>query len=171
MAGEREVDFDPYRKWLGIPKKHQPPTYYQLLGLTDGEFEPEVIEEAAIRQTTHVRAYQSGPNRDICANLLKEIANARLTLLDPQRRRDYDRKIAVGSKQSEDQVSEKPIKPPLDFTSRDDSSPSPLDMSRSKKMPVSIRKETGPNRGVILGFAIGGGVALFLIVGLWSASS
>ena len=44
--------FDPYHKWLGIPKDQRPPTFYQLLGITPGEEDVEVIEEAAIRQTT-----------------------------------------------------------------------------------------------------------------------
>ena len=52
--------FDPYHKWLGIPKDQRPPTYYQLLGIAGGESDVEVIEEAAIRQSTHLRAYQTG---------------------------------------------------------------------------------------------------------------
>src|SRR5437763_344047 len=53
--------FDPYHKWLGIPKDQRPPTHYQLLGVVPDEKDPEVIEEAAVRQTTHIRAYQIGP--------------------------------------------------------------------------------------------------------------
>ena len=42
--------FDPYHKWLAIAKDQRPPTYYQLLGISPHEADPEVIEEAAIRR-------------------------------------------------------------------------------------------------------------------------
>src|SRR3954447_5892537 len=90
---EKDLTFDPYHKWLGIPKHLRPPTYYQLLGLAAAEADREVIEEAAIRQTTHVRAYQVGPHAQACTRLLNEIAAARQVLLDPKRRKEYDRKI------------------------------------------------------------------------------
>ena len=60
MASGKDIAFDPYHKWLGIPKTQRPPTLYQLLGLAQGETDGEVIEEAVIRQTTHLRAYQAG---------------------------------------------------------------------------------------------------------------
>ena len=37
--------FDPYHKWLGIPKDQRPPTHYQLLGISPTEQDREVIEE------------------------------------------------------------------------------------------------------------------------------
>ena len=82
--------FDPYHKWLGIAKEEQPPTHYRLLGINASEKDPEVIEEAAIRQTTHVRTNQLGPHAEHCTRLLNEIARARSTLLDPEKRRQYD---------------------------------------------------------------------------------
>ncbi|MCI0378325.1 MAG: hypothetical protein L0215_12020, partial [Gemmataceae bacterium] len=86
--------FDPYHKWLGIPKEEQPPTYYRLLGLNPKEKDREVIEESAIRQTAHVRAYQLGPQAAECTRLLNEIAQARAALLDPVKRRVYDAALA-----------------------------------------------------------------------------
>lgn len=62
--------FDPYHRWLGIPKNARPPTHYQLLGLANGESDPEVIDEAVIRQTTHVRSYQIGPHAAACTKRL-----------------------------------------------------------------------------------------------------
>jgi WD40 repeat protein len=90
--------FDPYHKWLGIPKGQRPPTFYQLLGVAADEQDPEVIEEAAIRQTTHVRAYQTGPHATDCTRILKEIATARLTLLDPAKRKQYDEQLPKAGK-------------------------------------------------------------------------
>src|SRR5690242_20876982 len=85
--------FDPYHKWLGIPEGRRPPTHYQLLGVAPDETDPEVIEEMAIRQTSHVRTYQTGPHAAECTRLLGEIALARRVLLDPDRRRRYDRQV------------------------------------------------------------------------------
>jgi hypothetical protein len=82
--------FDPYHKWLGIPPGQRPPTYYQLLGISPTERDAEVIEEAAIRQTAHVRTYQIGPHSADCTRILNEIAQASETLLNPARRREYD---------------------------------------------------------------------------------
>lgn len=90
--------FDPYHKWLGIPKDQRPPTYYQLLGITQGEEDVEVIEEAAIRQTTHVRAYQIGPHAKECTQLLNEISQARSTLTNPAKRKQYDATLPQKSK-------------------------------------------------------------------------
>jgi hypothetical protein len=89
--------FDPYHKWLGIAKEEQPPTYYRLLGINANEQDRDVIEEAAIRQTTHVRTNQIGPHAAACSRLLNEIAHARATLLDPVKRREYDLTLASKS--------------------------------------------------------------------------
>jgi len=88
--------FDPYHKWLGIPNDQRPPTHYQLLGVAEAEQDAEVIEEAAIRQATHVRSYQLGPHAADCARILKEIASARLTLLNPTKRKEYNKRLASG---------------------------------------------------------------------------
>jgi hypothetical protein len=82
--------FDPYHRWLSIPKHQRPPTHYQLLGVAPDEADPQVITEAALRQTTHVRTYQTGPYAEACTKVLNEIALARATLLNPDKRRDYD---------------------------------------------------------------------------------
>jgi hypothetical protein len=84
--------FDPYRKWLGI--RQYPPTHYELLGIRPDEQDPEVINEAANRQTNRLRAYQIGPRARDCSRILKEIATARLTLVNPARRQRYDEQLA-----------------------------------------------------------------------------
>ena len=87
--------FDPYHKWLGIPKDQRPPTHYQLLGIAPGESDAEVIEEAAVRQTAHVRTYQIGPHAADCTRVLNEISQAKLTLLTPAKRKAYDEQLAT----------------------------------------------------------------------------
>lgn len=91
--------FDPYHKWLGIPKDEQPPTHYRLLGVNKQEKDREVIEEAAIKQQAHIRTYQLGPHAAECTRLLNKIAEARATLLDASKRKTYDDKLAQAEKQ------------------------------------------------------------------------
>jgi hypothetical protein len=85
--------FDPYRKWLDLPHGQRPPTHYLLLGVAPGEADPEIIKEAALRQTSRVRVYQTGPHAELCTRLLNEIAQARAVLLNPKLREDYDARL------------------------------------------------------------------------------
>lgn len=87
--------FDPYHKWMGIPKGERPPSYYQLLGIAPTEPDPEAIKEAALRQTALVRVYQTGPHSELCTQVLNEIAQARAVLLNPKLRREYDDRLAM----------------------------------------------------------------------------
>jgi len=82
--------FDTYHLWLGIPEGKRPPTHYQLLGIAPTEADAEVIKEAALRQTSHVRVYQTGPHAEECTRLLNEIGQARAVLLNPDARKVYD---------------------------------------------------------------------------------
>jgi WD40 repeat protein len=103
--------FDPYHKWLGIPKDQRPPTYYQLLGLARGEDDAEVIEEAVIRQASYLRTYQIGPHAEDCTRLLNEVAEARTVLLNPAKRKEYDARLGaqVGIKPA---AAPGPVRPP-----------------------------------------------------------
>jgi WD40 repeat protein len=82
--------FDPYLKWFGIPGDGEPPASWELLGVAPGERRPEVIREAALRQTARIRPYQTGPYAEACTRLLNEIAQAELTLLGSTRHADHD---------------------------------------------------------------------------------
>ncbi len=86
--------FDPYHKWLAIPKDQRPPSYYQLLGVAPNEQDPEVIDEAALRQMAHVRAYQLGSHAAVSQRILNEISQARTVLLNAQKRKAYDETLA-----------------------------------------------------------------------------
>src|ERR1051325_5535386 len=85
--------FDPYHKWLGIPKDQRPPTYYQLLGISSSETDPEVIEEVAIRQIAHIRTYQLGPHSEEFTQVVTELAKARTPLLNSAKRKEYDAQL------------------------------------------------------------------------------
>jgi hypothetical protein len=73
-----------------VPRPQRLRTYYQVLGIAPGEQDPRVIEEAALGCSCHSRAYQLCRESE-CARRLNEIAQALSTLLDPDRRREYDR--------------------------------------------------------------------------------
>lgn len=92
--------FDAYHKWLGIPPDQRPPTHYQLLGISPGEVDVEVIESAAVRQMAYVRNFQIGEHAEVCRGILEELVMARATLIDPAKRRNYDARIGVGSMKS-----------------------------------------------------------------------
>jgi hypothetical protein len=82
--------FDPYRKWLGIPDQTQHPHHYQLLGLALFEDDPDVIENAANRQMTHIRSFQTGQYASYSQDLLNEISQAKICLLQPDSKASYD---------------------------------------------------------------------------------
>lgn len=86
-------EFDPYRKWLGIAPHEQPPHHYRLLGIAPFEDDPDVIENAADRQMAHVRTYQSGRYRDFSQKILNELSAAKIMLLDPARKAEYDAEL------------------------------------------------------------------------------
>jgi hypothetical protein len=84
---------DSYSRWLGIPAEEQPPNHYRLLGV--GLFEPDrtAIDAAAKRLMAHLQRSASGDDAPSIRGLLTEIANARICLLTPQKRNDYDARL------------------------------------------------------------------------------
>ncbi len=77
-----DSDFDPYHKWLSIPRAEQPANHYRLLGVSLFESDQDVIESAAQRQITHVRSFALGQHAELSQSILNELAKARATLLD-----------------------------------------------------------------------------------------
>jgi Domain of Unknown Function (DUF1080) len=82
--------FDPYHKWLGIPSHEQPPNHYRLLGLTLFESDPEVIDSAANRQMSYLQSCANGPHGLLSQRLLNDVAAARLSLLNSEKKANYD---------------------------------------------------------------------------------
>ena len=85
--------FDPYRKWLGIPSQDQAPNHYQLLGIPAFENDPDVIENAANRQMAHVRTFQNGKHSKVSQQILNELSAAKRCLLVSEKKIDYDAKL------------------------------------------------------------------------------
>lgn len=82
--------FDPYHKWLGIPPAEQPPNHYRLLGIGVFESDPDVIEQAADRQMSHVQTHKTGSHSAFSQKLLNELAAAKLCLLNQADKAGYD---------------------------------------------------------------------------------
>ncbi len=82
--------FDPYLQWLGIRDPQRPPNHYRLLGVELFETDADVLANAADRQMAHVRTFQTGKHGAESQRLLNELAAAKVCLLDPQRKAEYD---------------------------------------------------------------------------------
>ena len=87
------AEFDPYRRWLGIPPHEQPPHHYRLLGIGVFEDDPDVIEEAADRQMSHVQTHKTGQYSALSQKLLNELSAAKLCLLNPDEKNAYDAQL------------------------------------------------------------------------------
>ena len=87
--------FDPYYQWLAIPPAQQPPDRYRLLGLQRFESNPDVIMTSADRQMALLRNCAGGEHLQLCQRLLNEVAAAKIALLNPQVKEEYDRLLAA----------------------------------------------------------------------------
>ncbi len=87
------LDFNPYHKWLGIPAEACPPNHYRLLGLELFEDDPEVIATAADRQMAHVKSFSTGSFARASQELLNQLSQARICLLNEQRKQLYDSEL------------------------------------------------------------------------------
>jgi hypothetical protein len=85
--------FDPYEKWLGIPRHRQPPDHYRLLGLQPFEQDREEIQRRAEQRLRQVQMYRRGPHVRICDELVHKINVARTCLLNPSLKPSYDQKL------------------------------------------------------------------------------
>jgi hypothetical protein len=82
--------------WAGIPTRQRPCTCYELLNISPDEHDPQVIEEAALARAAHFRAYQITRESE-CNELLRALAQALITLLDPARRSAYDQTLGLAA--------------------------------------------------------------------------
>jgi hypothetical protein len=88
-----ESGFDPYYRWLAIRPDEQPADHYRLLGVVRFEDSWEVIERSVDRQMAYVRMHQLGKHARQCQALLNELAAAKVTLLDPGKKKPHDERL------------------------------------------------------------------------------
>ena len=89
---------DVYRDWLNIKSPERPPDYYTLLGIQRFEDDRSVVQTKYRQCGTNVRRYATGKFSKQSQDLLDELARAMLTLTDPARKAEYDRKLGRKSK-------------------------------------------------------------------------
>ena len=90
MSSATEV-FDPYREWLGIEPHELPADHYRLLGLPRFETDAGKIAAAADGRMGLIRSNQTGPRGAFTHTLLNEITAAKLCLLSPVAKAQYDK--------------------------------------------------------------------------------
>jgi hypothetical protein len=91
-------EFDGYRKWLGISEKRRPPTHYVLLAISIDEDDADVIRAAAEQRRNFVESKRGGGHDSAVAEILYRISEAEVTLLNPEMRREYDRRMNLFEK-------------------------------------------------------------------------
>ena len=145
--------FDPYHELLGIALSEQPASYYRLLGITQFESSPTVIERAADRQMAHLRTFQIGKHQADSQRLLNEISRARQTLLNDTERVAYDAKLK--QQLAEKEKTAKPIKagqarptPPKPLAV---ASPAPVvPVAQRLPAPIAVPPQSPPQQQVPL---------------------
>lgn len=85
--------FNAYHKWLGIPVDKCPPTYYDLLQISEQEQDRAVIQMAVERQKTHLEQFRTAKQAKTVDQLVYELEEAELTLLNPEMREEYDQRV------------------------------------------------------------------------------
>jgi hypothetical protein len=133
-------NFDPYKKWLGISPKHQPPNHYRLLGLEVFEADADTIEHAGDRQMSHVRTFQAGRFVDASQKLLNELSAAKICLLNPDKKSAYDAELS--------KLSPKAAKaaPPKKQSTSQRATPVATAAPASARPAISVNKKRGAKK-------------------------
>ncbi len=161
---------DLYTQWLDIPPGPRPPDYYTLLGLPRFCADPARIEKAAHDRLDQLDQYALSPQRaqrEACQRLMNEVAQARVTLIDPQKRAAYDFDLALATHLPSKILPEsasRPASPSRPPGRQGSSLPQP-----QTKGPISriasrvLRSRLGLYAGVsLVFFLIGAGTAWFI---------
>jgi len=83
------LEFNPYRKWLGIDSKSKP-TYYQLLGILINESDTERVKLQAKRQIQRLLSVDANEHALLRDEIIKRVKCAAKCLIDKDQRRKYD---------------------------------------------------------------------------------
>lgn len=128
-------DFDPYYEWLGIPPKDQPAHHYRLLGVELFEEHRSAIDAAANRLMSYLQELSNGEDAALAQKLLNEVSAARVCLLNPKQKSQYDRKLkAYLEKHATPAARENlPVATPL----QDKAAPSPPPIPTAQIIPDS----------------------------------
>ncbi|MDA0833886.1 MAG: formylglycine-generating enzyme family protein [Planctomycetota bacterium] len=98
MGNADHDEVDGFRKWLGISSKKRPPTHYELLAVSLDEEDHEVIQFAAKQRKDFVKSKRGEGYDDHVTEILYLLAEAEMTLISPDLRRDYDQRMKLFQK-------------------------------------------------------------------------
>jgi len=87
------ASYDAHHKLLGISPRDQPPTAYRLLGIDAFESDRDVIDAAANKQMSYLQGCCNGEHAAAAEQLLNELSSARLQLLNPGSKTQYDNEL------------------------------------------------------------------------------
>ena len=110
--------FDPYFEWLDIPPHETAagaPDHYRLLAVARFETDLARIAAAADERMAKVRTFQVGPRGRFTQRLLNELAAAKVCLLSPAEKREYDAELAqaMSAALARQRIAPPVVPPPL----------------------------------------------------------
>ena len=85
--------FNHLYKWLGIAPQEQPPNHYRLLGINIFEDDMDVIANAGDARMAYVKNFQTTEHSDSSQTIMNQIAEARVCLLNPIKKTEYDQAL------------------------------------------------------------------------------
>ncbi|UCG32220.1 MAG: FHA domain-containing protein [Phycisphaerales bacterium] len=88
---------DPYSRLLGLPPGPRPPHLYALLGLEPFCDDVAAIKQASLHQMACIKPYEDHPDpsfRAMVQEIMNQIGLARAVLRDPEKKAEYDRRLA-----------------------------------------------------------------------------
>ncbi len=90
------MDFNLLRSWLSLPSGSWPPDHYTLLGLAPGQYDAARIESLVLERMDRLRGHQL-LHPEVVTEGMNRLAQALITLTDPQGKAAYDRELRISS--------------------------------------------------------------------------
>ncbi|MEX0713546.1 MAG: hypothetical protein WD278_14410, partial [Pirellulales bacterium] len=91
------VRFDPYHAWLGVASATRPPNHYELLGLPAFESDIGRISSAFELRKVRVTQMATGAQTALAEKVLRELSNAKQTLITASAKQAYDAQLRAGA--------------------------------------------------------------------------
>ena len=158
-------EFNPYHKWLGIPLSEQPADHYRLLGIARFESDPDVITGASDQRMHFLRTLQTGKRGKLVDKLLNEIANAKVCLLNKEKKIRYDETLRKKSAAKKQEEQAPLFQPDAESESRRRGrTPSRGRATKSGRREPKENKSGKRSYGLIIG---GAAIAVILLIGVF----
>jgi hypothetical protein len=155
---------------LGI-KQGVEPTFYKLLGIEEDETNPTVIMNAADRQMAHVRNFQTSKKYGEAVQvILNRVSNGRITLLDAEKKAQYDETLKMRRTQKETRDNVAAVVPQAVAPVARPAMIAPIVLDRPSRAPSREAEKTLWQKYAIPVGAVAG-LTVASIGALWATSS